>query len=398
MADEGGKGFDGVADAFKIKFEEQLEDEYRRLKKPNVLIAGRTGVGKSTLINTIFGSNLAEVGAGRPVTDCYREYSSDTQLVKLFDSVGWEGGGEKEAAFIDDSRRFLQSRNASGAPEDRLHIVWYALDAPGARFTEFDAKLAGTVFDEIPVLFVLTKSDIASDDQLDALRKEINDAKLPNTVGIVEVAADPLVRRGTPICRPFGLEEVVKRTLDLLPELVRRAFIAAQRLSLPMKADEARKVILAACAAAFGVGWSPIPFSDAPLLVALQAGMVAKIAVIYGARPGGALGAMIAGLGAGMLAASSGMFLANMLKFIPGLGTTIGGLINASVGAAITAAIGFVFRAAFHEMSRRVLDGMGHTITTEWMKDFVDERFQRALSVLKAKGRSAKPEDFEALD
>ena len=99
-----------------------------------------------------------------------------------------------------------------------------------------------------------------------------------------------------------------------------------------------------------------------------------------------------------MLAATSGMFLANMLKFVPGLGTALGGLINASVGASITAAIGFVFRSVFHEMSRRVLDGLGDTITTDWMKEFVDERFKVAVAVLKSKGRSAKPEDFEGLE
>lgn len=32
------------------------------------MLAGRSGVGKSTLINTVFGSKLAETGQGRPVT------------------------------------------------------------------------------------------------------------------------------------------------------------------------------------------------------------------------------------------------------------------------------------------------------------------------------------------
>jgi predicted GTPase len=34
----------------------------------NILIAGATGVGKSTLINAIFQGNMAETGQGRPVT------------------------------------------------------------------------------------------------------------------------------------------------------------------------------------------------------------------------------------------------------------------------------------------------------------------------------------------
>jgi ribosome biogenesis GTPase A len=35
----------------------------------NILITGKTGVGKSTLINAVFRENLAETGIGAPVTD-----------------------------------------------------------------------------------------------------------------------------------------------------------------------------------------------------------------------------------------------------------------------------------------------------------------------------------------
>lgn len=34
----------------------------------NILIAGSTGVAKSTLINAIFQENLDEMGQGRPIT------------------------------------------------------------------------------------------------------------------------------------------------------------------------------------------------------------------------------------------------------------------------------------------------------------------------------------------
>ena len=35
----------------------------------NILIAGRTGVGKSTLINEVFQGRLATTGQGKPVTE-----------------------------------------------------------------------------------------------------------------------------------------------------------------------------------------------------------------------------------------------------------------------------------------------------------------------------------------
>ena len=36
--------------------------------KLNVLIVGKTGVGKSTLINAVFGDKVAKTGSGKPVT------------------------------------------------------------------------------------------------------------------------------------------------------------------------------------------------------------------------------------------------------------------------------------------------------------------------------------------
>ena len=36
--------------------------------KTNILIAGKSGVGKSSLLNYIFGEEVAETGAGKPVT------------------------------------------------------------------------------------------------------------------------------------------------------------------------------------------------------------------------------------------------------------------------------------------------------------------------------------------
>lgn len=360
----------------KERFEEEIKAEHARLVKPNVLIAGRTGVGKSTLINSIFGSQIARVGSGRPVTDCYTEYTSETVLVNLFDSTGWEGGAEKEASFLTDTERFLRSHRTKTVA-DHIHIVWYALDAPGARFTDFDAKLAKEAFAGLPLLFILTKSDIASEEQLNSLRATIEQARVSNCYGIIEVSAEPLVRRGKPVCDPFGLDEVIARTLKLLPELVRRAFISAQRVSLLAKDEEAKSSLLKFAATAFGVGFSPIPFSDAPLLMTLQTGMVARMAVIYGFPPKHMIAASVGSLISGLVASVAGTFIANLLKFIPGVGTLAGGLINGAVGASITLSVGHTFRALFHAILKKSMEGKEEEVTAEWVSSFVSDEFKK---------------------
>ncbi len=50
-----------------------MDEALKRRGMANILIAGKTGVGKSTLINSIFQGNLAETGQGKPVTQYTRE-------------------------------------------------------------------------------------------------------------------------------------------------------------------------------------------------------------------------------------------------------------------------------------------------------------------------------------
>ena len=59
-----------------------INEKIKNLKNLNIIVAGKTGVGKSTLINNVFREKLAETGMGKPVTTHMREDLSWVRIHK----------------------------------------------------------------------------------------------------------------------------------------------------------------------------------------------------------------------------------------------------------------------------------------------------------------------------
>ena len=74
-------------------FEEAVQDledtidalEEANMPDANILVAGITGTGKSTLLNAVFGNEAAKTGTGKPVTDKLYE------VLKKYDSTSTSG-------------------------------------------------------------------------------------------------------------------------------------------------------------------------------------------------------------------------------------------------------------------------------------------------------------------
>lgn len=71
-----------------FNFEAAVKDALRERGHVNVLITGRTGVGKSTLINSVFQGNFATTGQGRSVTQNSREIKKEGIPLSIFDTRG----------------------------------------------------------------------------------------------------------------------------------------------------------------------------------------------------------------------------------------------------------------------------------------------------------------------
>ena len=340
-----------------------------RLGHANILVSGQTGVGKSTLINAVFRVPLADVGIGRPVTKRVQRHDVPGVPVTIFDTPGIELGHARREIIRDYTRTITASRR--GSSDDVIHVAWYCIDAGQTRIQDYDVDIVRALAAELPVILVLTQC--IDEERAGALQQAILAERLPIDGQPVWTLARERVLAGHTL-PSRGLEELVERTNDILPEAVRRAFTNAQRVVIRLKANQARAVVGASSVAAAGIGAVPIPVPDAAVLMPVQLGMLASITAVFGIDMSNDRAVtLIRGLvGGGGVAVAGRQLAATLLKVVPG--TT---LINASVAAALTAALGEAYIQLCSEMLRRQADG--RPMPEAEMLPFLLDAYQRAF-------------------
>lgn len=79
-----------------LNMSKMLEHIKKEKPKMNVLLMGATGVGKSSLINALFGKEIAKVGVGKPITQHLEKYVDEEQGLILWDTKGIEAKDYKD--------------------------------------------------------------------------------------------------------------------------------------------------------------------------------------------------------------------------------------------------------------------------------------------------------------
>ena len=327
------------------KIMDATQNEYKKLKTLNVMILGKTGVGKSTLINNMFNEKLAETGQGKPVTQSVRKLTKPGFPLAIYDTPGLELGGKNGVdSLIEEVTGEINRGIRSGDINEAIHCIWYCISAPSSRFepTERDILekfLGETSKYDVPVIFVLTQSFSKSNAR--NLKAEIEKENLP-VVNIVPVLAEDYPIGDEYIAKAYGLDRLAEVTYNAVPEALQKTFVAVQKANLELKSKKAHAVVATAAVAAAATGAVPIPFSDAALLIPDQITMLAGITAIFGLPiEKGMIAAIVSStLGTAGTTILGKTVVANLLKFIPGVGSVAGGAISGSTAAALTAALG----------------------------------------------------------
>ncbi|NLT30067.1 MAG: DUF697 domain-containing protein [Propionibacterium sp.] len=364
---------DWITDSFRAEFDKQAA----ALGRVNLGIFGKTGVGKSTLVNAIFGAEVARTGIGEPVTQGSHLYLDRRGHLGLLDTRGLEIGRDDKDLLKDLEKSIKEMRRRPLF--EQIHAAWYCVRGMDRRFEAAEAAFIRKLDElDVPVILVFTQvpknGDLFHPDAV-TLAESIIAMDLPILGGrpfMTNAVRDQFTGQSV-----HGLTDVLDATFHAAPDAVASALNAAQTVDLARKGKEAQRVIAGASAAAVAAAASPIPFSDAAMLVPIQLGMMARIGQLYGIRFERAALAAIASTTAatqGGRAAFTGL-----LKFIPGAGTVAGGALSAGVASSLTFAMGQAWLAVCQRVARGGLRGVDGALDNTQLKDLFVEEFRKRM-------------------
>lgn len=245
-------------EAFNMKVDNLDRDNF---PTANIMVAGITGTGKSTLLNAVFGSDMAQTGKGRPITEHIDEYDSPNIPIHIWDTVGLELDSEKTKDSINAIRQTIASKASSDDQFDRVHAIWYCINSGSSRYQGAELDFIKNLHSiGVPFIIVLTQC-IGEEEEINAFEnkiREINKSMCMDDIDIVQVCAKEFKTRVFTI-PAFGLDTLVDTTIKKMPDFIKSGFVAAQKVSKVQKRVQCEEIIYEYVKAAKEGFWDKVP-------------------------------------------------------------------------------------------------------------------------------------------
>lgn len=340
-----------------IPFSKEMQKEFTILRElmmnqrqPRLMIIGRRGAGKSSLLNAIFGEKIASVGSVISETAQAKWYTwrSSRGTLDLLDTRGLGDRTRPESANFQKAISDINDAIKKNTPDAVLFLC---------KAKEVDARITDDLKNVNEVLrFIKTKHKnippvigiITQVDELDPLSetnppyerktKNINLAINTLKAAFIKEGTDSLHifatssyseydENGKPVfTKIWNIEKLVEYLVDILP---REAKIQFARMSAIRTAQEKTCRLLAHSSATLcsGIAAAPIPIADIFPITSLQIGLITSIGYISGRK----------------------LTFDNAREFLAAAGVNIGGA--------------FVFREAARALVKIVFPGYGSVIS-----------------------------------
>ncbi|WP_185819750.1 GTPase family protein [Salibacterium salarium] len=332
----------------------RLEDIFLDYRSPRFAIVGRRGSGKSTFINGVFQSPVADIGSvkaqtGRGQWHSFHKTDDDTAAMDILDTRGL-GEGTTPEELTDEKNSLSEGKNSLKTKCPDVFLFFVKAKEVDARIKEDIKQLQElrSFVEEVhsyipPVIGVVTQVD-----ELDPIydtdppfekekHQNINYAvshleeKLQDEIdGVIQVL---------PVCaymafkeneivydRRWNMEEVLHYLLNHLPGSTWLQWAKITQAQAIQKSI-AKSIGKSASTINGGFGAQPIPIADMPIITGVQISMITSIAYISGRD----------------------LNRKSIMEFIGALGV--------NVGAA------YAFRQAARSLSKVAFPGIGHVVS-----------------------------------
>lgn len=179
--------FNNIGDIYsiidEILYESEMNLNAKQIKYQatiNILVLGRPGGGKSTLINLLLNERKAREGIGNSTTKLFSKYIHSKYPITFVDTPGFENDNDlnKMINFLNQTQTFF------GEGKNKFHLVLYVINSSNERcFIGEEKKLISHIYTKIkiPIFFVCTR---AQNENYASDFKEIIKVNLKQNFGI----------------------------------------------------------------------------------------------------------------------------------------------------------------------------------------------------------------------
>ena len=193
----------------------------------NLVVMGKTGAGKSTLINSVLQEELAPTGTGQAVTKEIKRYSKTLTLpladgalkggvyrhvsrkVNLYDTVGLELDSKITQRTLLDIRSVLDKTGVT-SDDEAITLVWFCVSNSSSRLEEYEANLIRDLSIEYEIPFIVVITQCLSNEKGD-LEKKIEEY-YPELPLVRVLAKDYRTRRSA--IPAFGVDDLLKCSIS----------------------------------------------------------------------------------------------------------------------------------------------------------------------------------------